>query len=434
MIALVASICGAFLVTLPGYRYRIDVVRCDAWPGILEYWPLWIGYLAGVALLACAWLRLSDGERPGRWSLRATLCLGALPHLVAATGPMFLSEDPLAYAANGADAFFVPHHPFYQALQPAWRNVASVYSIGFDGLAHLVALGGGQHLTRTLHLYQVLGAACMITTGWLVGLTSGPRAAALVLFCPLAIIEGTLSAHNDGLLAISVALAVLLWSRDRRIWAMVALCSGLFIKESAIILPSLWALSWLIARIGWKRAVMVLVPVTIVLGLLVLTHRISATTSALLGGRELCIRAIECLPRATFYYLLDAPKAALAVNLLFRSLAAAFLFYSAYRARTQNARLSSTAAFLLYYYLFLHPYVQAWYLLSLLPFLPHLEPRLLKVAKTFLISLVSYYVVDIPFGCTPATHRLTWALVQLTTSVIVVVPAVIVLLKQRRPT
>src|SRR5439155_21447492 len=101
-----------------------------------------------------------------------------------------------------------------------------------------------------LHLWQLIGAASMLATAWLAALATPAaraRTAALVLFCPLAIVEGTMSAHNDGLLAVSVAAAALALRRGHRGWALAALAAGLAIKDSAILLVALYALYLVIA-------------------------------------------------------------------------------------------------------------------------------------------------------------------------------------------
>ena len=244
------SACGAVLVTLPGAHYRIDQVHCDHWPAPLAHVGLWLLYLLGVALLSLGWLgmvsMLSREERAGapRISLGTVLGMGVLPHAIALFAPLFLSEDPLCYAAIGraiakfhADPHLPlregmpPGDPFLQILEPAWQRQPSAYSSGFHEIARLVARIGGDDLGRQLRLYQLIGLLSMLAVACLSALAArrardqtdpslgfertlspraeGVRAAALVLFCPLAIIEGTLSAHNDGLLAVTVALAAL---------------------------------------------------------------------------------------------------------------------------------------------------------------------------------------------------------------------------------
>jgi hypothetical protein len=57
------------------------------------------------------------------------------------------------------------------------------------------------------------------------------------------------------------------------------------------------------------------------------------------------------------------------------------------------------ANFLFFYYLFLHGYMQSWYLLPLLPLLPCLPKNLQLPMKTLCVSAVAYYVFYVPLQC-----------------------------------
>ncbi len=466
--------CGALLVTLPAQRYRIDAVRCAEWPSPWTTWPLWIGYLAGIALLTIAWLRLAASAR----RLGPLLVAGLLPHVIACASPLFLSEDPLYYAALGharttrhgdprlpLSAALPPGDPFLQHVQPAWRDLPSAYERGFDALTAVVDRLAGDELGRALRLYQLLGAACMLATAALTaraverardngesprlatpdGAGAGARAAALVLFCPLAVVEGTLSGHNDALLAVSVALAALARAERRHGWAVVALASGLLVKDSAILLLLLLGLTWLAValRLGerTRRARLAIVLGVLAAGaaasaaLLPAIVRRSPTVRRLLtqtSSGEVCVRSVECLPRALLFWLLHLPTAAFAINLAFRAAAVLWLGYVAWRAASDRRYLGWAGAFLFLYYLYLHAFSQSWYLLSLLPLLPYLHPALRRPAGIFLISLVAYYPVDVAWSCADGGQIGHWALLHVSEGLIVIAPATFSLFRNSR--
>ena len=165
------------------------------------------------------------------------LVVGTLVHVVALLVFPFLSLDPLFYAATGHamakyhGSPYVPLRavlpaadPFLLALSADWQAGTSAYFPGWHELARGIAWLAGDALPLHLKLYQALGLLTMVSTAALVGLavrTTDARragsAAAVVLFCPLSVIEGTLSAHNDHLLALAVALLVLAAAKGRRL-------------------------------------------------------------------------------------------------------------------------------------------------------------------------------------------------------------------------
>ena len=82
---------------LPAFRYRIDAATCASWPSLVPARRYAVAYVAAVALLAAAWLRALRLD----WSLGRALAVGALVHAVAMVAPPFASNDPLFYAAVG---------------------------------------------------------------------------------------------------------------------------------------------------------------------------------------------------------------------------------------------------------------------------------------------------------------------------------------------
>jgi hypothetical protein len=482
------SLCGAFLVTLPGTWYRIDRARIDPWPDPAAHAGLWLLYLVGVALLAVSWIRIaarfsekvSDRERKPP-SLKLVLLLGTLPHLVALSGQPFLSEDPLAYAAFGRaaaiyqgdpqrplDTVLPASDPFFRSVQPGWRNAPTAYSAGFNALAALIARIGGDDLHCQLRLYQGLGLASMLIVAGLAGVAAerartrgnsslsearqlsphaeGARAAALVIFSPLAIIEGTLSGHNDALLAVAVALAALCIVEGRRGWALVSLGSGLLIKDSAILLVVLYGLHLFFSRTAWMvnrrlRSAIYISLLTlaglVAWKLLPVIYEHSPQIANLVGRGhapgEYCVRSIECLPRSLFYWIFGLPTVALVINLAFRTTAAIFIVYASYKSARQNRFLGWAAAFLFFYYLYLHAFSQSWYLLSLLPLMPYASDELRGAMCTFIVCLALYYAVDLPLS---NGTFLRYAVAHAVEGVIVIIPPTVVLIagvRNRRP-
>ena len=177
----------------------------------------------------------------GEWSLGRALALGAVVHLVALGAPPFASNDPLFYAAIGhaearyhADAHtslssVLPPDDRFLALLPVtqndWRAGTSPYGPAFNALSRAIATVGGDDLTLQLRLYQAVNVVVLVATAALAGLAFGAPAAALVLFCPLAIVDGTINPHNDVWLALAAALFAFATTRKRTGAAFVALRS-----------------------------------------------------------------------------------------------------------------------------------------------------------------------------------------------------------------
>src|SRR5512135_644130 len=97
MLVVALALAGAVALWLPAFRFRIDAATCGAWPALGAGAGYALAYAVAVALLSAAWLRALAAD----WSLRRTLALGALVHLVAMVAPPFASNDPLFYAAIG---------------------------------------------------------------------------------------------------------------------------------------------------------------------------------------------------------------------------------------------------------------------------------------------------------------------------------------------
>ncbi|MCS6912684.1 MAG: hypothetical protein NZ890_05540 [Myxococcota bacterium] len=435
---------GAGLLVLPAHRVRPDVVLCDAWPPLAEGTFYGVLYLGGVGLLCACWVRVL--REPDTPPLGRVILSGLPVHLVALLGPPFLSQDPLFYAALGRalaaggtpdtplQAVLPGQDPFLAVLPPHWRGGTSSYGPGFHWLARGVAQLAHDRLWLQLRLYQATGLLASLGTAVLPGWAAGARAAAGVLFCPLLVVEGTQSGHNDVWLALVTAAFSLLLVRGRRLAAGLALLAGLLVKASALLLLAFYGLS----ALPWPRrpAVRRALPWLLAAGgvgvgvLLRPWHPLDVLVGVPGGPFEYCTRSIECLPRVLLRHGLQAPGAAWGVGLAFRAAGLVWLCHCALAAQAEGAPLRWAAALLFVYYLYLHAWSQSWYLLPLLPLLPHACPRLRPAMLTLLGTATAYYALAIPFACVQREWAI--ALVDLAQGLVVVVPPTAVLYRRLR--
>lgn len=456
--ALAASAAGGALLSLPASYWRIDgasglghgraaSVACAA------------AYALALALLAYGW-RQATASRLG---LGVALASGAIVNGVAVLAPPFLSLDPLCYAAIGrAIARFhqspyrplfetlPPGDPFLLRLPPLWQHQGSAYSSGFHVASRIIATFAGDSLGLFLRSLQLLNVAAMFVAAWLTAIAVGirqpearGRAAALVLFCPLTIVEATVSAHNDALMAACVGAFVLAVELRHHGARLIALTAGALVKASGLLLLFFGLTELVVARAGARlrgRTLAIGFAVAAVLalgGLLVLNRRIPSLQLVLaLIGSPLeaphCTRSIECIPRALLFYGFHASAVAWWLGLVFRLAGVGWLGYAGWRAARagEPALLPWAAAALFFYYLYLHGYMQSWYLLSLVPLLPFAPPRLRPAMSTFCISALAYYVLRLPL----ADDVRPWVVgaKELGEGLIVIVPPSIALLVTRR--
>lgn len=473
-----SSLLGAALLGVPAAFYRITRLECTANFSSYQHLLACGCYLLAVALMTVGWvgmLRRTDVDRPQPQppTLRAVLGLGALVQLVSLLGLPFLSRDPLFYASLGRAAVrfggtpytrlcdsLPPDDPFLRLLPEVWRCGTSAYGSGFNRLTVLLAQLAPDDLDLQLRLYQLVGLGALVLTAGLAGLAAransnsttagdrGPWAAALVLFSPLAVIEGTLSAHNDVFLGLAAAGFVFLLTRRRPVWAGLVLVGGLLIKLSAVLLAGFYLTTAVLRGVRRSRWLAVALLAVAFLGV--------TAVSSLFGPRfywafytpahaalELignptssaghCTRSVECLPRSFLIWIAHAKTAAWLVGVGFRMFGGLFLLYTAVRAARDGATLRWAAIFFFFYYLFLHGYMQSWYFLPLLPLIPYLPVRLRRVALVQCVCAVCYYVLYIPVYCafSPQTAVLV-TLSEVGQAAVAIIPATVVLLRRPR--
>lgn len=457
------SLSGATLLSLVGGRYRIDALRCSSWPSLQT--NLWAAalFLLAVSLLSVGWLRLLRlCQREAGPSARQIVCAGMVLYFVAGMGPPALSDDPLFYAALGraqAEYQASPYQPLCQSMPaddallqrliPHWRCGRSPYQAGFHVLASGLAWASRGSLVMLLRCFQAVAGLSLLAAGGLTALalrgsTLRPAyGAALVVFNPLSVIEGPASAHNDALLALSCAGFVLAWQRGQRGGVLLAHGAGLLVKVSSLLLSGLLfaalalrRLAPQLDRVRQRRGFRGLLVLSAALALLGLGGWLFyARPEALFGPSHLpwehCTRSIECLPRSILRSILHRPREALFVGVASRLLAGIWLGYVAWRASQQpHGLLRWLGAGLLIYYLYLHPWSQSWYLLSLLPLAPWLGLRMSRALRVVSISACAYYAAVLVGNC--LEDELAIAAFDLVEALIVLVPPTVSLLRQRQ--
>ena len=177
--------------------------------------------------------------------------------------------------------------PFRESIRqyPRWLSSGSAYNPAFNWIASGVNFFGGDNLTLHLRLFQLVGLLAMLLTAIVAGRAAqqaphepstdteagqrGVQAMALVIFCPLTIVEATANAHNDCLLALSVALFALCVVRQSTAGALAALVAGLMIKTSGVLLLGFYLVHRLAAkldsrlpRLAGSRGMLVAIAIT----------------------------------------------------------------------------------------------------------------------------------------------------------------------------
>jgi hypothetical protein len=414
------ALAGAVALWLPAFRFRIDAATCASWPSLGAGAGYALAYLAAVALLSAAWLRALVSE----WSLIKVLVVGAIVHAVAMVAPPFASNDPLFYAAIGrAMAHFgaapstplslvLPPGDHFLAMLPAtWHGGTSPYGPAFNQLARLIALAGGEDLTLQLRLYQALNLVVLVAVAALSGRAFGARAAALVLFAPIAIIDGTVNPHNDALIALATAAFALALVRRRPVAGVLALAAALLVKLSAALLLAFELLERALRGVAARLRPRVVIAAGIAVAAIAVAALVVAphlwppfgAFTALVGdpaeSSPHFSRSWEGLPRALLVYVLHVPSLSWAIGLVFRAAGGVWILWCAYRAARERAPLVWAATMLFVYYLCLHAFLQSWYLLPLLPLATQLPAFATRAYYIFIICMTLYYGISIPLDC-----------------------------------
>lgn len=423
-IALACSLVGVALLAVPAAAFRIDRVSCGNWPSRGSALPADLAYFAALALLTVGWHKAAKTSTLG---LGRAFALGLVVNVAAILVPPFLSQDPLFYGAIGRAlaAFhqspFQPmthalpaSDPFFLALPENWRAGSSAYLPGFFALAWAIAKAGTTHLRLTLGLYQACALLAMAGAAYAVARAlpedQRARAALYVLLCPLTVIEASLSAHNDALLALSVGLFAWATVKGKRGAGLAALAGGLLIKASALLLVGYDALALAFAALRQRRLSRAIERAALIgagclsAGAIYLILPELGHMSSLIGqpgAPPSCTsRAIECTLRFGVRTLFHAPIAAWWVGIAFRVLGGLFVLGCAVRSGRSGRIVEGAALMLLGYFTFLHGWAETWYFLPLVPLLPLTSGKLRRAGSALCVSACAIYPFHLAAMCT----------------------------------
>lgn len=263
------AIAAQLLLVGAGLRHHLVWGESASMPWLL---PLLNTAEAGCLVLAVvaggfAWWRamaLADDEPP---TLRRLVWLTVPLLLAAILVPPFLTADPIDYvvrgrvlAVHGGNPYVqvatdFPGDPFLAFGDRAWKGFPLPYGpvlANLQGaiawLAHQLPLPPRGELIAALVLFKLLFAGSLLVAAWalakrtaLLGCGVAARVFVAVAWNPLLLVEGVANAHNDPLLALCIALALLAEARFRFGTAVIALGIGVLTKVAPIVLLPLVA-------------------------------------------------------------------------------------------------------------------------------------------------------------------------------------------------
>lgn len=243
-----AGATGWVLVRGPSSARGFDVVL------------LVVGFVA-LAVLIGGELRRPRLSRGLVWGLTAPLLV------LAVVIPPTESHDVWAYAMYGRIVShyhsnpykrqpyaFWPEDRWARRMDSVWRHTESVYGPLFTGISAVgMAVFGHTFLGARL-FFQILAALALLAVMLAIDRrTRSPAALALLGLNPIVVISVVNGAHNDILVGLGVLAGVLLVTRQRPVWAGVALALAALVKISAL-LPLAAIALWVWRRHGFKAA------------------------------------------------------------------------------------------------------------------------------------------------------------------------------------
>lgn len=170
----------------------------------------------------------------------------------------FRSRMTLLYGANPYLA--LPNQftadPYLRYI--GWPNAPSAYGPLWEILSLALVKLGGDALLPSLLLYKALALVTHLLSGWLISVLVENERLKIVgvyawLWSPLALWELIGIGHNDGLLILSLLLALWAVQRDRHWLAVLALVAGALLKFLPAIFLPLVVLDWLRRRPGLRQ-------------------------------------------------------------------------------------------------------------------------------------------------------------------------------------
>jgi hypothetical protein len=206
----------------------------------LRLWLLAIGIVCALPLL---WLYPITALDVVLYVVRARLwaLYGGSPMLAL---PASFAQDPFVRLAGEYIKQRSPYGPF-------WELVAQLpFRLGVTGL------GSGILAMKIIALFSYIGMALLV--GWHARQqspkleVSGLTALAFFALNPLVLLEAIGNGHNDMLLLLLMTLGLILWQREKWIWAALALTCATLIKATGLILLPLFGIAVLANASNWK--------------------------------------------------------------------------------------------------------------------------------------------------------------------------------------
>lgn len=266
MIALYNALAALFFLPslLPRARVTIGTITNRSSTGMLMLAltgiTLYALYIAGAVLLS----RQALHKRTmlivwGGAVLMSSILLWCYP--VTSTDIFdyqFRSHMSVTYNANPYLALpnQFKNDPFFRYL--GWPNAPSAYGPLWENLSWLLVWIGGRSLLSHVLLYKLLAIAAHLLSGAVIcAIVRDPRwrllGTYLWLWSPLALWEFAAVGHNDGLLVLSLLLAIWAVQHDRHWAAVLALTAGALFKFLPAIFLPLVVLHWMRRRPTWPE-------------------------------------------------------------------------------------------------------------------------------------------------------------------------------------
>jgi hypothetical protein len=257
LVGLVASVPGSPLTPplFPGARTPEILEGAAGLVGLDALSREGLAVFGAAALFAAAgaFLYALGAAWRGHLTVRRVVVVGILLHLLALAIPLFLSRDVYSYAIYGRmvsehgenpytviPAAFVAD-PVYPLVSVDWIDSLSVYGPAFTaisaGVTSLFSSPAGTVFGFKL-LAAVAGVVTMLLTVVAARRASPARtafAAALIGWNPVIVFHGVAGGHNDALVGLAVAWAVLLALSRRELLVTAALTVGTLVKISAAV-------------------------------------------------------------------------------------------------------------------------------------------------------------------------------------------------------
>ena len=189
---------------------------------------------------------------------RTVIVLAIAYHVALLLLPLLFSRDVYSYAYYGkiaasyhanpyiATPLDYPADPLAAFVGPKWVDTPAVYGPLWTQASALV-VRAVESVAAHVAVFRTVAIAASLSTLLVVARTvRGARpereafAAALVGLNPVVLFQSAGSAHNDVLVALSIAAALALVFSGRGLWATVALATGALIKVTAGVPLLLW--------------------------------------------------------------------------------------------------------------------------------------------------------------------------------------------------